>query len=61
MTQMLQDLSLTLVEQALVYLDSPVQTYPLPEELQQLNLMEWHLLDQMLQKLLWERANSPVQ
>ena len=31
------------------------------EELQQLNLMEWHLLDQMLQKLLWERANSPMQ
>jgi hypothetical protein len=56
----LQEMSIKQVEQALAWLDSPVQSTP-PEELQQLNPVEWMLLEQLLQQLLLEKEQSRVQ
>ena len=55
--QMLQDLSVSQVEKALAWLDSPVQSPP-PEELLELNQVEWFLLDRLLQELLLEKESS---
>ena len=53
----LQELSTKQVEQALAWLDSPVQSAP-PVEL---SPVEWHLLKQLLHQLLLEKEHSPVQ
>ena len=47
------------VEKALAWLASPVQEAP-PDELLDLNQMEWFLLDRMLQTLIQERDNNRV-
>ena len=57
---MLDNLSVNQLEQALKWLDSPVQDAP-PEELESLSQMEWFLLDRMLQGLLQEKELSPLQ
>ena len=56
---MLQDLNNSQLEQALTWLHSQVQTPP-PEELKQLNQMEWLLLTQLLHNLLEEKLQSPL-
>ena len=56
---MLQNLSVPQLEQALAWLDSPIQDPP-PKELEQLNEVEWLLLNRMLQGLLWEKEHNPV-
>ena len=48
------------VEQALQWLASPVQEPP-PEELESLSQVEWFLLGRMLQSLLQEKEQSPLQ
>ena len=58
--QMLQELSVNQVEQALAWLASPVQEPP-PKELQKLNELEWFLLDRMLESLLQEKEQGPLQ
>ena len=55
--RMLQDLSVNQLEQALSWLNSPVQSPP-PQGLETINEMEWFLLDQLLQTLLLEKAHS---
>ncbi len=57
--KMLQELTLQQVEQALQWLDSPVQSAP-PQELEQLSQVEWYLLDKMLQQLLLEKRFSSL-
>ena len=57
--KMLQELTLQQVEQALQWLDSPVQSAP-PQELEQLSQVEWYLLDKMLQELLLEKRFSSL-
>ena len=57
---MLDNLSLQQVERALSYLAQPVQTHP-PEGLEELNPQEWFVLERMLQALLSEKLNSPLQ
>ena len=57
--QMLTNLSVEQVEQALQWLDSPVQSAP-PQELEQLSQVEWYLLDQMLQNLILEKRFSSL-
>ncbi len=56
---MLQDLSKSQLEQALAYLVNPLSESP-PEPLDQLNPLEWHLLQQLLSSLLEEKDSSPV-
>jgi len=56
----LQELSNHQVEQALQWLASPVQEPP-PEGLKSLNQLEWFLLSRMLESLLLEKEQSPVQ
>jgi hypothetical protein len=58
---MLQDLSPQQIEQALTYLHQDVLLYPPPQELKHLNEMEWFLLDRMLESLLKEKEDSPLQ
>ena len=48
------------VEQALQWLASPVQEPP-PEELESLSQVEWFLLGRMLESLLQEKEQSPLQ
>jgi hypothetical protein len=56
---MLDKLSPQQVELALAWLASPVQEAP-PDELLDLNQMEWFLLDRMLQTLIQERDSQRV-
>jgi hypothetical protein len=56
----LQKLSLPQVERALAWLASPLPEPP-PEDLQELNELEWFLLRRMLDSLLHEKESSPVQ
>jgi hypothetical protein len=56
---MLQDLSNSQLEQALAYLANPLSEPP-PQPLDQLNQLEWHLLQQLLSNLLEEKESSPV-
>ncbi len=58
--QVLSNLSVEQIEQALKWLDSPVQSPP-PPELESLNQLEWYLLDKLLQQLLVEKENSRLQ
>jgi hypothetical protein len=53
----LQELTNPQLEQALAWLDSPVQSPP-PLDLTQ---VEWYLLRQLLDQLLLEREHNPVQ
>jgi hypothetical protein len=57
---MLQNLSNSQVEKALAWLASP-ELDPPPDDLLQLNQMEWFLLQKMLDSLLLEKELSPVQ
>ena len=59
-SNVLQELSLPQVEKALAWLASPVNSPP-PEDLQELNELEWFLLRRMLDNLLLEKEQSPVQ
>ena len=56
---MLQDLSHSQLEQALSYLANPILQTP-PQPLDQLNPMEWYLLERLLENLLDEKDHSPV-
>jgi hypothetical protein len=58
--QVLQNLSQQQVEAALRFLSSPLNLPP-PKELQELNSLEWFLLSRMLEQLLEEKEQSPVQ
>jgi hypothetical protein len=58
--QVLTNLSKEQVEQAFQYLSDPIQVYP-PPGLEELNQVEWFLLDQLLQQLLQEKQHSRVQ
>jgi hypothetical protein len=58
--QVLSHLSVEQIEQALKWLDSPVQSPP-PPELESLNQLEWYLLDKLLQQLLVEKESSLLQ
>jgi hypothetical protein len=58
--QVLSHLSVEQIEQALKWLDSPVQSPP-PPELESLNQLEWYLLDKLLQQLLSEKESSLLQ
>jgi hypothetical protein len=57
---MLDKLSHPQIETAFKYLTKPVKESP-PDELSQLNEMEWFLLSRMLDSLLSEKLNSPLQ
>lgn len=57
---MLDKLSKSQVEQALLRLQSPSHL-PLPRELEQLNELEWFLLSRMLERLLEEKDSQPLQ
>ena len=57
----LNNLTISQVEQALEYLADPVQIYPPPQELKELQPMEWFLLERMLQHLMLERKGQPLQ
>ena len=52
-------LSVPQIEQALEWLNSPVELPP-PEELESLSQIEWFQLDRLLQALWWERARNPL-
>ena len=56
---MLQDLTSTQVEQALKWLHSPLQIKP-PQDLLDLNPVEWYLLEQLLGQIWLEQASSPL-
>jgi hypothetical protein len=56
---MLQELNPNEIEKALEWLASPLQEPP-PQELKQLNELEWFLLGRMLESLLWEKNRGPV-
>ena len=58
--QVLQDLSKEQVEQALKFLAQPMPD-SVPQPLKDLNLLEWHLLQQMLNDLLEEKRQHPLQ
>jgi hypothetical protein len=60
MSTSLQELSPKQVEQALQWLASPVQDPP-PKGLEKLNQLEWFLLQRMLDSLLAEKENAPLQ
>jgi hypothetical protein len=53
-------MSLPQVERALAYLADPKEDYP-PQELQHLHPLEWSLLNNLLNKLEWEKEHSPLQ
>jgi hypothetical protein len=56
---MLDKLSKQQVEKAFLYLSDPLKS--LPQELKELNEMEWFLLHRMLQSLLQEKESHPLQ
>ena len=57
---MLDKLSVAQIEAALKYLHSPLPEPP-PQGLEELNQLEWFLLDRMLERLLQEKDHSPLQ
>jgi hypothetical protein len=60
--QVLQDLSQEQLEQALKFLALPTPGLQhLPQGLEQLNLVEWHLLQKLLENLLEEKQHHPLQ
>jgi hypothetical protein len=58
--QVLQNLSNQQLEKAFQWLASPVQEPP-PQELENLQQVEWFLLSRMLDGLMQEQQNSPLQ
>ena len=58
--KVLQELSLPQVEKALAWLASPLPEPP-PQDLRELNELEWFLLRRMLDSLLLEKEQSPMQ
>ena len=58
--QQLQKLPVKELEQAMEFLADPELTYP-PQNLQHLNLLEWHLVNSLLNKLMKEKQYSRVQ
>jgi hypothetical protein len=56
---MLQELTSTQVEQALEWIHSPLQLSP-PQGLEDLNPVEWYLLEQLLNQIWVEQAHSPL-
>ena len=56
---MLQDLTQPQLEQALAWLANPVLSPP--QELRALTEVEWFLLDRLLENLLEEKQQHPVQ
>jgi hypothetical protein len=59
--KMLSSLSVEQVEKALQYLAQPVQTFPPPEDLKQLNPEEWFVMEKLLHGLMNEKMHSPLQ
>jgi hypothetical protein len=59
-SQVLQDLSNQQVERALAWLASPLLDPP-PQGLENLNDLEWMLLERLLENLMLERAHNPMQ
>ncbi len=57
---MLQDLTKPQLEQALAWLACP-EPLSVPQELKELNQVEWFLLNQLLENLLEEKQHSPLQ
>jgi|688.fasta_scaffold2587579_1 hypothetical protein len=57
---MLDHLSLPQVEKALAWLASPLNDPP-PEGLEKLHHLEWYLLERMLERLLQEKSEHPLQ
>ena len=57
---MLQNLSNQQVEKALAWIYDPLPK-PIPKELRHLQQMEWFLLSRMLESLLQEQEDSPLQ
>jgi len=57
---MLDHLSLPQVEKALEWLASPLDNPP-PEGLENLHQLEWYLLERMLERLLQEKSEHPLQ
>jgi hypothetical protein len=58
--QVLQELSQDQLEQALKFLAQPTPD-SVPQPLKDLNLLEWHLLQSLLDNLLEEQRQHPVQ
>ena len=56
----LNQLSQKQVEQALEWLEDPLPSAP-PQDLEKLNQMEWFLLRRMLDSLLEEKQQNPLQ
>ena len=57
---MLDNLTQPQIEQAMQHLVQPIKQPP-PKDLQNLNEMEWFLLGRMLQSLMAEKLESPLQ
>ena len=57
---MLQNLTNLQVERALAWLADPEWSNP-PDELVSLSQIEWFLLDRMLESLMLEKQQSPLQ
>ena len=57
---MLQELSKDQLEQALRFLAQPTLD-SVPQSLKELNPLEWHLLQSLLDNLLEEQRHSPLQ
>ena len=57
--QELRSLSLEQIEQALLWLDNPLQEEQ-PKDLQELNPGEWFQLDLLLRGLQWEKEHNPL-
>ena len=58
---MLQNLTQSQIEQAFQWLEKPPPLQAPPENLKQLNEMEWFLLSRMLENLLQEKRLSRLQ
>jgi hypothetical protein len=58
--RMLDQLSKRVVDLAFQHLSKPIQEAP-PPSLQNLNEMEWFLLDRMLAQILAEKESQPLQ
>jgi hypothetical protein len=56
----LQELSQNQLEQALRFLAQPTPD-SVPQSLKELNLLEWHLLQSLLENLLEEKQRNPLQ
>ena len=57
---MLDNLTLPQVEKALQWIAQPIKEPP-PKELEEVNDLEWFLLTRMLQELMSEKSQQPLQ